>query len=204
MIRVFGLLALLVALTGCSSTKTTDSSASAGAMGSSLQVDDLRFTIPDQWQAEEPTSTSRKAQYALTDAGSDDPGSCVIYFFGGGGAGNIQANLDRWIGQFANAAGEPPADTAVHETRTIAGLPVHTLDVSGRYIAEVTPGSDERHDKPNQRLIAAIVEAPAGAYYLKVLGPVRIIDAQEAAILAMIDSMRHEPTGREAVGAGHP
>ncbi len=199
--RVLALLPLLLTFAGCSSTESTV--ASEAPSDSVLQVDDLRFTIPSQWQAEEPSSTSRKAQYALTATAGDDPGSCVIYYFGPGGAGDADTNIARWVGQFVNAAGEPPTD-AVRETLSVDGLTVHTVDVSGRYVAEAMPGGGQRLDKPDQRLIAAVIEAPAGPYYLKVLGPQALIDAQEADILAMIRSLRLEPTGKAAEGQPHP
>lgn len=199
--RTFALLPLVLALIGCSSPEAP--AVEAAATAPVLQVDDLRFTIPSQWQAETPASTSRKAQYALTAAAADDPGSCVIYYFGPGGAGDADANIDRWVGQFVNAAGESPTD-AVRETISVDGLAVHTVDVSGRYVAEAMPGSGEQLDKPDQRLIAAVIEAPAGAYYLKVLGPQALIDEQEADILAMIRSLQHEPTGQAPEGQPHP
>ena len=202
MLRFLALLPLLLAFSGCSSPEST--AANEAPNDSTLQVDDLRFTIPGQWQAEVPSSPSRKAQYALTATAADDPGSCVIYYFGPGGAGDAQTNIDRWIGQFVNAAGEPPTDSALRETLSVDGLTVHTVDVSGRYVAEAMPGSGQQLDKPDQRLIAAVIEAPAGAYYLKVLGPQALIDAQEADILAMIRSMRHDPTGQPTEAAPHP
>ena len=204
MLRLLALLPLLLAFGGCSSPEPTAATAPPPSE-STLQVDDLRFTIPSQWQPEVPSSPSRKAQYELTaTAPDDDHGSGVIYYVGPGGAGDAQTNLDRWIGQFVNAAGEPPMNEAVRETISVDGLTVHTVDVSGRYVAEAMPGAGQQLDKPDQRLIAAVIEAPAGAYYLKVLGPQALIDAQEADILAMIRSMRYEPTGQPAEGAAHP
>lgn len=202
MFRILALLPLLLAFVGCSSPGSP--AASETPNDSTLHVDDLRFTVPSQWQAEAPSSPSRKAQYALTATAADDPGSCVIYYFGPDGPGDAQTNIDRWIGQFVNAAGEPPRDSAVSETLSVNGLTVHTVDVSGRYVAEAMPGSGQHLDKPNQRLIAAVIDAPAGPYYLKVLGPQALIDAQEADILTMIRSLRHEPTGQPAQGAAHP
>lgn len=202
MFRVLALVPLLLAVVGCSSSEPAP--VSAASSDSVIQVDNLRFTIPSEWQAEEPASASRKAQYALTANAADDPGSMVIYYFGPAGAGDVQTNIDRWIGQFANAAGEPPTDSAVRDTLTADGLTLHTLDVSGRYVAEAMPGGGEHYDKPDQRLIAAVIEAPAGAYYLKVLGPQALIDEQEADILAMMRSIRSEGTGQPAEGAAHP
>ena len=32
---------------------------------------------------------------------------CGVYFFGSGQGGSVEANLDRWIGQFLQADGKP-------------------------------------------------------------------------------------------------
>jgi hypothetical protein len=45
----------------------------------------------------------------------------------------VDANLDRWIGQFLQADGKPSKSAAKIDMRTIHGLPVITLDVSGAY-----------------------------------------------------------------------
>ena len=45
------------------------------------------------------------------------------------------------------------------------------MDVSGTYVAEVTPGSAERFNKPGFRQLAAVVETPDGPHFVKVVGP---------------------------------
>ena len=45
----------------------------------------------------------------------------------------MDANLDRWIGQFLQADGKPSKAAAKIAKRTIHGWPVTTVDVSGAY-----------------------------------------------------------------------
>ena len=196
------LIVLALVVTGCqgSGEKTASDSASTIA----LSVDNLRFEVPTDWNAQKPDSDARKAQYELTGPDTSDVASLVVYYFGPGGAGNLQANIDRWVGQFADPEGQPPQEQSRVTARTVAGMRIHSVEVSGRYIAQVTPGSDDRYDKPNYRMVAAIIESPDGRYYIKAVGPRRTIDQHEEAIARFLDSVSHDPSGAVASGTAHP
>lgn len=194
------LLALVV--NGCQGTGEKTASDSASTV--ILAVDNLRFEVPTDWNTEKPDSDARKAQYELAGPDTSDAASLVVYYFGPGGAGNLQANIDRWVGQFADTDGQPPQEQSRVTARTIDGMQIHSVDVSGRYIAQVTPGSDERYDKPDYRMMAAIIETQDGRYYIKAVGPRRTINQHARAITMFLDSVRHDPTGAIASGAAHP
>ena len=50
----------------------------------------------------------RAATYAVAPAAGDTaPAECALYFFGAGLGGGVQANIDRWKGQFAAPGGAP-------------------------------------------------------------------------------------------------
>lgn len=182
------LLTLLAA--GCQGTgeKMTSDSVSTVA----LAFDKLRFEVPTDWESQKPSSDSRKAQYELTGPDDAIAASLVVYYFGPGGAGNIQANIDRWVGQFSDSDGQPPREQSKISERTVADMRIHSVDVSGRYIAEVTPGSEKRYDHPDYRMMAAIIESPDGRYYIKAVGPRKTIDQHEQAIVMFLDSVRYD------------
>ncbi len=74
----------------------------------------------------------RAATYPVAPVqGDHDPAECAVYFFGLGQGGSIQANIDRWDGQFKTPGGKP-APAKVTKIM-IHGLPVTTIDVSGEY-----------------------------------------------------------------------
>jgi hypothetical protein len=56
----------------------------------------LKWTPPAGWKAETGARPMRVATYIVESA------ECAVYFFGEGQGGGIQANLDRWKGQFQN------------------------------------------------------------------------------------------------------
>ena len=50
---------------------------------------------------------------------------------------------------------------------TVNGLKVTTVDVTGTYTAEMTPGGGDRHNDAKYRLRAAVIETPKGNYFPK-------------------------------------
>jgi len=118
----------------------------------------------------------RVAQYRLSKPeGDNDDASLVIYHFGAAQGGTTQANVDRWIGQMQQTDGSESKDKARTENLTINGLRVTTVDVTGTYTAEMSPGSGDRHNNSDYRLRAAVIETPKGNYFVKLVGPVKTI-----------------------------
>lgn len=120
--------------------------------------------------------------------GDSEDGELIVYFFGGSG-GSVDANIERWIGQFQPAAGKAPAKPARVVT-SVGPLKVTSVDVSGTYIAEMRPGAPERFNKPNFRMRAAVVETPKGPYFVKFTGPARTVAQASAAFDQFIKSLR--------------
>lgn len=137
---------------------------------------ELHFKAPPEWVVEKPSSNMRVAEYKLPKAEPDgEDGSLVLYFFGTNQGGSVQANLDRWISQIEQADGSASKAKAKLETFTVNNLKISTIDLSGTYVAETAPGSGVRHNKPDFRLRAAIIETPKGAYYVKLFGPTKTL-----------------------------
>jgi hypothetical protein len=162
------LLSLIFVFAACSSSAslTNQNQSSVPANG------ELHFKAPDAWTTEKTTSTMRVAQYKLPKADGDpEDASLVLYYFGAGQGGNVQANIDRWINQMQQADGSASKDKAKTEDLTINGLKVSTVDVTGTYTAEMAPGSGDHRNDTNYRLRAAVIETPKGNYFAKLVGP---------------------------------
>jgi hypothetical protein len=148
------------------------------------------YTAPAGWQARPAASAMRVAEFVVPRAPGDaEDAEVIIYYFGGTG-GSADANVDRWIGQVQQPDGSPSKDKAKREQQTINGLKVTLVDVSGTYVAEVRPGSTERHNKPGFRVRAAVIETPRGPYYVKMTGPAKTVAASEAAYAAFLRSLK--------------
>jgi hypothetical protein len=152
----------------------------------------LRFTAPQEWTIRPASSTMRLAEYVLPRAAGDtEDGELIVYFFGGSG-GSVEANIDRWLGQFQQPDGRASRDVATRANRVINGLNVTTLDLGGTYLAEVRPGSSERHNKPGFWMRAAVVTTPRGPYYVKAVGPAKTMARWKDGLDAFISSVRVE------------
>jgi len=101
----------------------------------------------------------------------------------------VDANLDRWMNQMQQPDGKPAKDRAKIDTKTVNGLKVTLLDVTGRYTAEMAPGASEHHDDANFRMRAAVVETPKGAYYVKLVGPEKTIAGWDSGFASFVDSL---------------
>src|SRR6187455_2555123 len=141
----------------------------------------LKFDVPTGWVSKTPSSAMRLADFTLPKVSGDPEDATVtVYYFGTGG-GSVQANIDRWIGQLSQPDGRASKDVAKTTTlETRSGLKVTLLDVSGTYIAEVTPGSAEHFNKPGFRQLAAVVDTPNGPHFVKVVGPAATVAKWES------------------------
>ena len=152
------------------------------------QKSELKFKVPAGWVEEERTSSMRVAQYKLPRAAGDtEDASLVLYYFGQGQGGSTTANIDRWIGQMKQEDGSP-AKGAKDEQLVANGLKVTTVDVSGTYFAETSPGSGTFNNKPAYRLRAAVVETPNGSYFVKLVGPEKTVTQWNDSFVSYIKS----------------
>lgn len=150
---------------------------------------ELRYKPPDGWVTEKPTSTMRVAQYKLPKVeGDPEDALLVLYYFGASQGGAVQANIDRWIGQIEQPDGSSSKDKAKTDSMTVKGLKVTTVDVSGTFTAEMTPGSGDRRNNADYRLRAAVIETPKGNYFAKLTGPSKTVAHWDAAFTEYLNS----------------
>jgi hypothetical protein len=153
----------------------------------------LTFTPPDGWKPAGPSSSMRVAQFVLPRAAGDtQDAELVVYYFGGSG-GTVEANIERWLAQMQQPDGKPSGSAARRQTRSVNGLALALVDVSGTYVAEMTPGSSKRHNSPNFRLRAAVVETPNGPYFVKLTGPAKTVAAWDKAYEQFLASVKYQP-----------
>ncbi len=146
----------------------------------------LKWTPPTGWKTE-GARPMRAATYTIPPAAGDTASAeCVVYFFGAGQGGSVQANLDRWKGQILAPRGKP-SDAKIAK-RTIHGLKVTTIDASGDYTGMGGPIASSKSVQHNYRLLGAIVEGPGGNVFIKFTGPAKTIAASRAALEQLLNS----------------
>ncbi len=148
------------------------SGAPAGGGRSPNASPSIAWAAPEGWVEEPPANQMRVAQYRLPAADGDaEDATMVVARFGGDGGG-IQANIDRWIGQWQAADGSPlPRGDVNITTRAVGSLTLTSLVLSGRFVAAVQPGAAEKHDKASHAMFAMLIITPEGLYSFKGVGP---------------------------------
>ncbi len=132
----------------------------------------------------------RLATYTIPPAAGDrDSGECGVYYFGPGQGGSVDANLDRWIGQFVQPDGKSSKDAAKIDKRTIHGLKVTTVEVSGAYSGMGGPRAPQGAPKPGYRLLGAIVEASQGSIFFKFTGPAKTVAQNQTTFEKLLSSL---------------
>ena len=174
------LLTVSVANWACSRANTAASATNPSGTQVQQASGDLHYKVPEGWVAGQPSSKMRVAQFKLPKAdGDNEDGELVLYYFGANQGGTAQANIDRWISQIQQADGRSSKDKAKTESVTVNGLKITTVDVAGRYTAEMAPGSGKFYDNADYRLRAAVIETAKGNYFVKLVGPAKTVGRWE-------------------------
>jgi hypothetical protein len=151
---------------------------------------DLSFAAPGEWIEESPSSPMRRAQYRLPKAAGDTEDAELVVFHFPGQGGSVQANMDRWVGQFSKEDGSAAADRATITKRESGSLPLTLLDVEGTYSPSGGPMMQRGSPKPNHRMLAAIAETASGPWFFKLTGQKGTIKKWEEGFLGFLDSIQ--------------
>ncbi|MDE2928287.1 MAG: hypothetical protein OXT71_18010 [Acidobacteriota bacterium] len=193
--RVLGVFGTILFLASTHCSRNMEEPAAGGAVSSGTvsaagAAGDLLFTAPDGWIEETPTSSMRKAQYRLPRAGGDsEDGELVVFHFPGQG-GTIEANINRWVGQFSpDETGGGPSKAEV-APRTANGVRLMLVDVSGTYRPSSGPMMRPGDPKKGYRMLAVIAQTASGPWFFKLTGPRKTIDNWHQDFLAFLDTIR--------------
>ena len=156
-----------------------------------VKAGNLFFRVPTDWIQQTPASSMRKAQFEIPVKGdNNESASVVVYYFGPNQGGSVEANLKRWELQFEAPEEISLTDFKKLEEKRSAGLNVTILELAGTYVAPLSPRNPNvRHNKPNYRLFAAVVETADGPFFFKIVGPAQTMEQQRAHFMLLIDSL---------------
>ena len=156
--------------------------------GTLVQVENVRWRVPATWVTETPSSGFRKGQYRLPRAeGDPEDATCVVFYFRGEG-GAVQANLERWSGQFEQPDGRPSREVAKIERTEVNGLKQTRMDLTGTYLFSPTPMMPPTERKPGFRLLAAVIETSTGPWFVKLVGPEKTVAKWEGSFFELLES----------------
>ena len=159
-----------------------------GALGAeapaTFKVSEFTFTRPANWEwMDVSASPMRKAQLKINGKNKSESAEVVFYYFGEGGAGGTQANVDRWFKQF-----EEPKEkiNPKSEEVTIGKHKVTFVQAEGTYKSGMPGGPST--PQPNSMLLGAILEGDQGSVFIKLTGPAVLVKASQDAFKKMVRS----------------
>jgi len=142
-----------------------------------IRVSEFTFKYGEPWLRQQANSPMRAGQFLYeheeTDLGQIE---LVIFHFGAGQGGGVQANVDRWLGMFE---GSPESST---EEREADGRKVTVLSATGTYMESAGgPFSGNKTARPDYTMLAAILPSEQGDVFLRLTGPAKAVEAMKEA-----------------------
>ncbi|MFM9059651.1 MAG: hypothetical protein ACKOSQ_11100 [Planctomycetaceae bacterium] len=170
----------------------------AGApRGPAVAAADRVFTIADGafsleapagWERVQPKSNMVETEFAIPAAKGAAAGRMTVM----GAGGTIEANIERWYGQFSQPDGAATKDKAATKKLKLAGCDVTVVDIPGTF--KDMPGGPfaggKAVERPEWRMLAAIVETPGrGNYFLKFTGPAATVAGESDGFRRMVEGL---------------
>lgn len=153
---------------------------SADEQGIVTDLDGLKSTTPKSWRSQPTATAERVYQFEIPRAeGDEHNGQLLIFYFGPGGGGGVQANIDRWKGMIKPADGATAADAYKVTEFKVGDVKVTQLEATGTYTFKRRPfdPNEKGELRPNYKFIGVIFESPNGPYFIRMVGPKKTIDA---------------------------
>jgi len=183
------LVALVVALVALVAAPVQAWQAGDDALTYTIAEEGFSLAAPEGWKRVQPKSSIVETEFAIPSEGEGlQPGRMTVM----GAGGSVQANVDRWYGQFAQPDGSDTKSKATAKKIKLAGCDVTIVDISGTYKdAPAGPfAGGKAVDRPDYRMLAAIVETPdRGNYFLKFYGPGKTVAKHADGFRAMVEGL---------------
>ncbi len=137
------------------------------------------WTAPATWTQLPNASQMRKATLKIPHAAGDtEDGELSVIAASGG----VDANVQRWAGQFGGA-------TPTSETRTPNGLKVTVVSMKGKFSGGM-PGAGPNGPKDHWMLMGAIVDLGEEQWFFKATGPEKTLTAAKKDFDAFVGSLK--------------
>lgn len=156
------------------------------------EAHELRFlgittAAPAGWTQQAPTSSMRLAQFTITSTDGAQNAEVIFYYFGATQGGSPEANIARWQAQFHGPDGLA-VEPEVHRLQS-NGMEITRVELHGSYARGIGTGPGGA-GRPQQTLIAAIVQTPRGQVTIQLHGDDTLVAAEEPAFDAMLAALR--------------
>ena len=149
-----------------------------------VKAGEFSFTYEKPWVRQAVTSRLRAAQliYKQSDEKLKNV-EVVVSYFGARGGGGVEANIERWKGQFS---GEAETKT---EKKKVNGREIIYFTGKGTFQESVGgPFSGNKTARPDYTMLAAILPSQQGPVFLKMTGPHESVAAAKDAFIQFAES----------------
>lgn len=147
----------------------------------------IEWTVPSGWAAggEKPM---RVATYLIDPA--DPKAECVVYYFGAGQGGAVDANIARWINQVKQPDGSSSEGKSKRGTVASDCCEITTVEVDGTYNFSAGPMMQTQEERPDYILVGGIAPGPQGNVFFKMTGPKANAEKAKAQFTALLKSIK--------------
>lgn len=155
----------------------------------------LTLEVPETWKQEKPKTNLRLGQFVIPKAeGDEEDAELTLFNFGAGGG--VQANIDRWIGQFHSDGREVKLSKGEIENGKY-----YFVEISGTYNKPIGPPILRKTEPaPGSRMLGVILGIEEkGIFFFKMTGPDKTVAKERKTLRASFgaDAEKEEAVEQE-------
>jgi hypothetical protein len=149
----------------------------------------LKMTVPASWKTVEPRSRIIEHEFQAPKEG--DTVSRITIMAAGG---SIDANVERWLGQFTQPDGKATKDVAKVEKKKVGDYEVTMVDITGTMSESMgggpfAPGKTVKRE--GYRMLGAIIDTKdKGLQFIKLTGAAELVEQQKKDFTDFIESVK--------------
>jgi len=154
-----------------------------------FSVATFKFERPTDWAWVVPSSPMRKAELAPPGADGSAAAEVTFFYFGPDQGGSVDANIQRWVGQFSGGA---EATSAMQRVEQYGPTKVTFVTAAGTFNSGMPGGPTT--PMTEYALLGAILEGTQGNVFVKMTGPKPAVAGATGAFNALIEKAAASPT----------
>ncbi|MEZ6089406.1 MAG: hypothetical protein R3C05_15525 [Pirellulaceae bacterium] len=149
----------------------------------------IKLETPKTWKSVQPRSRIVEKEYALSKEGVEADGRLTMM----AASGSIEANIDRWIGQFVAADGGSVKKNAKVEKMNVGDNEIHFVELEGTFKESMgggpfAPGKVVMRD--DYQMLGAIIVNDGRQFFIKLTGPKEIVSENKEAFKSMLKGVK--------------
>ncbi len=178
---------LLIGAAGAYTACSPSGDGRGSSDGSLINILDYQATLPATWDTREPSSNMRLAEFGTPGAEGSEGAEVVVFFFGPGLGGSVEAIIGRWQSQFMSPDGGHVAPKVTVEEG--GAFPITVAEFTGSYARTMGMSMNPDSARADQGLVAAIVEVPEGNLFVQLFGPSASVAAERDVFLDFVTGL---------------